>query len=215
MRSFLFSTVLLSLACLPQVGEPLDAGSDSDDAGVTGGGAGGGAGGGTAGGGAGGGAALCSNGLRDGTESDVDCGGACPACANSKSCGDARDCASGRCSAGTCEAPASVCPQAFSGCTSFVDLTTDPSPTVRFPVAGNRFSPNCLRLRLGQVVRFEGSFASHTLLQSCGPVPNQLQAANGQSLDVTLLGLGLYGYYCQQHGSPSGSGMAGAIEVVR
>ena len=37
----------------------------------------------------------CSNGVRDGDETDIDCGGgACPACANGRACVAARDCAS-------------------------------------------------------------------------------------------------------------------------
>jgi hypothetical protein len=42
--------------------------------------------------------APCQNGVRDGTESDVDCGGACPTkCAAGMSCGTAADCASNDC----------------------------------------------------------------------------------------------------------------------
>ncbi len=44
----------------------------------------------------------CANGVRDGSESDVDCGGACAACATGKSCTGAADCASGFCEAGVC-----------------------------------------------------------------------------------------------------------------
>lgn len=48
---------------------------------------------------------TCSDSARNGAETDVDCGGGtCPACADGKACGAARDCASGVCSA-TCQAP--------------------------------------------------------------------------------------------------------------
>jgi hypothetical protein len=46
----------------------------------------------------------CSNGARDGDESDVDCGGAlCPPCANGSACTAPTDCVSLVCAEGTCE----------------------------------------------------------------------------------------------------------------
>ncbi len=48
--------------------------------------------------------ATCKDGLKNGTETDVDCGGSCPKCASGKSCGAAADCASGYCNAAnTCK----------------------------------------------------------------------------------------------------------------
>ncbi len=47
----------------------------------------------------------CLDGLKDGGESDVDCGGGCGACANGKSCKLASDCLSGVCSGGGSCAP--------------------------------------------------------------------------------------------------------------
>src|SRR4051794_2580168 len=46
---------------------------------------------------------ICFDGTRDGDESDADCGGSvCPACAGGRSCGGARDCASGFCGGSRC-----------------------------------------------------------------------------------------------------------------
>jgi hypothetical protein len=46
---------------------------------------------------------TCSDAARNGAETDVDCGGgACPKCADGKACGNATDCASDACTAGTC-----------------------------------------------------------------------------------------------------------------
>jgi hypothetical protein len=51
-------------------------------------------------------AASCGDGLQDGLETDVDCGGpVCPACPNQKACISGSDCMSGICSAGTCVGP--------------------------------------------------------------------------------------------------------------
>ena len=49
-------------------------------------------------------AAACDNMVRDGTETDVDCGGtSCPACSIDKSCSVAADCQAGcTCNSGTC-----------------------------------------------------------------------------------------------------------------
>jgi hypothetical protein len=103
-------------------GATAQAGASGDGAG-TGGGAGkgaavggqGGGGGGGAGksGGAGagaeagagaGGAAVpsCSDEIRNGSETDVDCGGSCPGCVSGDYCDDASDCLSGICSSLLC-----------------------------------------------------------------------------------------------------------------
>ena len=49
---------------------------------------------------------TCINGVRDGDESDVDCGGSCPAgCGVGQGCGDNSDCASNLCTDGVCREP--------------------------------------------------------------------------------------------------------------
>jgi hypothetical protein len=44
-------------------------------------------------------APTCTDRVRNGVETDVDCGGSCPACARCQSCGADRDCADGACGA--------------------------------------------------------------------------------------------------------------------
>lgn len=203
--------LVVAAGCLPQVGPPVDAG-----VGVGGGGGATATGGG--GGDGGSGSVGCSDGSKNGTETDVDCGGACAPCPTGGDCLSALDCASGLCASGVCATPGSSCGAAFAGCGAFVDLTDAGTPSIRFPVGGNnRYSPNCLRVRFGQSVVFEGGdFGTHILAQGCGPVSGVIGASSGQRFTVTFnRALGVYGYYCTQHGSPSGSGMAGAIEVVR
>jgi hypothetical protein len=51
----------------------------------------------------------CTNGVRDGTETDIDCGGSCSDCANGKNCSAASDCRSNLCQGGKCAAPAGTC----------------------------------------------------------------------------------------------------------
>jgi hypothetical protein len=58
----------------------------------------------------------CSDGIRNGTETDIDCGGTCPRCANGKVCVNRNDCASAFCKSGTCQP-----------CTSSPECSTDAS----------------------------------------------------------------------------------------
>jgi hypothetical protein len=46
---------------------------------------------------------TCSDGITNGSETDVDCGGTCPRCATGKTCASRNDCASARCDTGACE----------------------------------------------------------------------------------------------------------------
>jgi uncharacterized protein YkwD len=48
---------------------------------------------------------TCTDSERNGAETDVDCGGACEACADGLACGGAADCLSGVCAAGECRPP--------------------------------------------------------------------------------------------------------------
>ncbi|MFN7135436.1 MAG: hypothetical protein ACK4N5_25405, partial [Myxococcales bacterium] len=42
-------------------------------------------------------AGTCTDGQKNGSETDVDCGGTCPACDIGKTCGARKDCKSGNC----------------------------------------------------------------------------------------------------------------------
>lgn len=91
------------------------AGGGAAGGGAVGGGASGGGGGAAGGGAAGGGTndagVSCTNGVRDGQETDVDCGGTCP-----DDCGADAGCAApGDCASGFCHASAKRC--ALSECT--------------------------------------------------------------------------------------------------
>ncbi len=48
---------------------------------------------------------ACRDRVRDGDETDIDCGGSCQPCAAAKQCGRAEDCYSQACDAGSCRAP--------------------------------------------------------------------------------------------------------------
>lgn len=54
-------------------------------------------------------APTCTDTLKNGAETDVDCGGgACPACATGKACALASDCTSGECTGSVCQPPPPV-----------------------------------------------------------------------------------------------------------
>jgi Dictyostelium (slime mold) repeat len=78
-------------------------------------------------------ALSCSDGLQNGAETDVDCGGpTCPACANGGRCGANTDCVSGRCASGTCAAPMAL------ACPSAADLPVA-SPFQEYVIDGTRY----------------------------------------------------------------------------
>ncbi len=52
---------------------------------------------------------TCNNGIKDGTESDVDCGGSCPACDNGENCNVSGDCSSDLCINGVCLIQTATC----------------------------------------------------------------------------------------------------------
>lgn len=55
---------------------------------------------------------TCSNGTKDATETDADCGGtsSCARCAVGKACTVNSDCQNNQCTSGTCAAPTASCP---------------------------------------------------------------------------------------------------------
>jgi plastocyanin len=122
-----------------------------------------------------------------------------------------REAAPGDQGAAPAEAAAGGCSAGFASCTSFSDGTAG-TPTISFP--GLAYDPKCLRLKVGQAVSFSGSFSAHPLEQACGPAPVIASTSSGTSASFSFSKPGLYGYYCTLHGTSTGSGMAGAIEVV-
>lgn len=69
-------------------------------------------------------APTCTDAVRNGGESDVDCGGPCAACADGRGCSSEADCVSGVCDDGVCVATsaAPTCADGFSnGSESDVD----------------------------------------------------------------------------------------------
>ena len=91
----------------------------------------------------------CSNGVRDGDETDVDCGGAiCPACANGRGCAAGRDCVSLVCAGAQCTTDAGCSDgtrEAFASVTQFPSIAGCAGGW-SVPGLGATTSPACLRL---------------------------------------------------------------------
>jgi len=69
----------------------------------------------------------CMNGVQDGDETDLDCGGSCSPCAAEQDCLIDQDCASAICEAGSCAAPS-----CSDGITNGDELETDCGGSCRF-----------------------------------------------------------------------------------
>ena len=106
-----------------------------------------------------------------------------------------------------------ACQPAFAGCVSFTDATAAGADrTIHFQ--DYSYDPQCLMIRSGQTVTFSGDFIRHPLTPSCGPELLLEYRDTGATAAFVLQSVGLYGYYCLDHGNPQGDVMSGAIEVV-
>ena len=161
-------------------------------------------------------APSCTDGVKNGTETDLDCGGGtCPACALTKVCTAASDCTSGVCTG-------NVCSQ-INGCdlSTATDLTAVTTTTVAFGGAlGLNYVPKCIKVHTSTLVTFNGSFSAHPLQggvvvggvgtpASSGPFATLTNT--GTTSDFTMTSTGTFPYYCTAH---AGSGMTGAVFVV-
>jgi len=120
------------------------------------------------------GACACGDGQLDGTETDLDCGGACMGCGFGEGCNSGADCLSGNCSAGSC---APLCgdgkPEGGEQCD---DMNTD---------AFDGCSPTCL------------DEASHLLISEIVVSPTQAEMVeiyNPTSSTVSLANVWLADY---------------------
>ncbi len=101
-------------------------------------------------------AASCTDGVKNGAETDVDCGGgSCPACATGQSCFLTTDCATGGCSGGICQpsctsgaqCPSGVCLEGFCRVPNCADGARNSDET-GIDCGGS--SPYCVRCPAGQ-----------------------------------------------------------------
>lgn len=165
-------------------------------------------------------APSCTDGVKNGVETGMDCGGgggalACPRCSLGTACSAGSDCTSGICTN-------SVCAQ-VNGCDlgNATDLTGVASTSVAFGgVHGLTYSPKCIKVKQGTVVTFNGNFAGHPFVGGEVAGGSKVQASSGpfvpavstgMSTPFTMSSTGTFPYYCDVHAL---AGMTGAVFVV-
>ncbi len=169
--------------------------------------------------------AHCNNGSLDTTldgglmETDVDCGGPCPKCANTLMCNGNADCVSGNCISGRCRPFQNLTPCATPGSYS------TPGNTITFPGGGTpTYSVSCLRISraTNNMVTWNADsgvdFSMHPLNPSTrgtGGNPIMLTNTAITSQAFTFTTDGFYPFFCGVHGDNNGGGtMSGVIQVV-
>jgi plastocyanin len=165
-------------------------------------------------------APSCTDGAKNGGETDVDCGGACAAkCGVGKGCASGADCSGGICSAGACAQ--------INGCdlSNLEDFTGVSTVNIAFGgTLGLVFKPKCIKVSAGTQVTFNGNFVGHPLVggevksgveipaqAGTTPLPINPGLNAGTTATFTMAPAGTYPYYCRPHGT---FGMNGAIFVV-
>jgi len=160
-------------------------------------------------------APSCTDGVKNGIETDLDCGGGtCPTCALTKGCTVANDCSSGTCTTNVCSL--------INGCdfSTATDLTGSAGTMVTFANGNFTYAPKCIKVSAGTVVTFNGSFSGHPLQggvatggvgtpASSGPFMTLTNS--GTTVPFTMAAAGTFPYYCTFH---VGSGMTGTVFVV-
>ncbi len=106
-------------------------------------------------------------------------------------------------------------PQPVNGCTSFTDGTATNDPrAITFPtgVTAAQYSPNCLKIKVGQSVTWNGAFPNHPLMSSGGDSGGPITTTStGTTKSFTFNSTGTFGFACQFHSLS----MFGAIQVVQ
>ena len=97
---------------------------------------------------------TCGDGKKDGSETDVDCGGGtCPSCANGKKCQASSDCMSNMCAGTQC---------------------LDPNKTIQVgPGGAATFVPSTMMVKTGDLVTWVFASSGHTVTSGMGTADNQ------------------------------------------
>ena len=107
----------------------------------------------------------------------------------------------------------------LAGCTfaTATDGLSGPQ-TITVGVGGFKYSPPCLKVKVGTEVTWTGSSDTHPLKRFStkgtggSPIPER---STESTITVTFTAKGSFGYYCGNHGGDgSTAGMVGAVYVV-
>lgn len=100
-----------------------------------------------------------------------------------------------------------------NGCTTFTDMTADGGVIVG-PASSNpsQYAPNCVHIKAGQSVTWNGDLTDHPLGPFGGDSPNPITSVNtGTTVTYAFPTPGTFGYRCEIHTSL----MFGAVEVTQ
>lgn len=101
----------------------------------------------------------------------------------------------------------SACAASYAGCATYTDMTAMTAVAVTWTSPP---SPQCLQVKAGTKITFNGVSGFHPWTQACGVASVALAGDNSITPSTT----GDYGAFCQNHGTSSGLGMAMSIRVV-
>jgi plastocyanin len=111
----------------------------------------------------------------------------------------------------------------LNGCTAelYVDrAAASDERVIAIAAMGLTYTPKCLRIAVGQTVRWSGSLTAHPLAPGnpmdakAGSPDNPVQpTSSGQSVEFAFPNAGTYPYFCTLHGFGTGQGMAGSVHV--
>jgi plastocyanin len=159
---------------------------------------------------------TCDDGIMNGTETGVDCGGSCPDACVGAACAANEDCSSGMCYN-------SLCVASINGCDidTATDMTAQAMAMITFPNGNLTYSPKCLKVSMGTDVMFMGgNFAGHPMIGGevvgntpvpTGSGPFMVVTNTGTSATFDMAATGTFPYYCQPHAT---LGMNGVVFVV-
>ncbi|MFO0755193.1 MAG: hypothetical protein U0359_01775 [Byssovorax sp.] len=141
----------------------------------------------------------CMDAMKNGTETDIDCGGpTCPKCANGKTCSASSDCTSGICQGGSCQAP--TCSDGLkNGSETGVDCggSCPICPTVLVLGGGNGVSVLAAEFHPGGAwsatsLSDATSYGPSIAITSTGQGVGLIRSNNGKLLRYTLWSPGMF-----------------------
>ena len=158
-------------------------------------------------------APSCTDGIMNGAETGLDCGGTCLKCLGA-ACTLANECSSATCTGNVCSL--------LNGCdfSTATNLTGMAGTVVTFANGNLTYAPKCIKVTAGTMVTFNGSFSAHPLLGGEVVAGAGVPASSGPFVSVTNTGTtkaftmataGTFPYYCTAHAS---SNMDGVVYVV-
>jgi plastocyanin len=105
--------------------------------------------------------------------------------------------------------------QALAPCDKPSDYVTTPTTIMFGGAVGLLYSPQCLSVPKGTTVTWSGALLAHPLRPSTRTPGSPIMAtSDGMSVSFTFGSAGFFAYFCNEHGTDQGVGMAGVVQVT-